>query len=106
MFKFINLYLVNLQLVRGQFFQKDKKTITNKTRELTVWSNSHIYDIDMMKKLGLSNCHDYRASLQSNGENIIKNTLNDFDKNYKCVNTQSNIFYIDSSKYNQYYDTK
>ena len=30
MFKLINLYLVNLQLVRGQFFQKDKKTITNK----------------------------------------------------------------------------
>jgi hypothetical protein len=78
--------------------------ITNKTRELTVWSNSHIYDNDVMKKIGITNAHDYRLSLQSNGENIIKNTLNDFEKNYKCVNAQSNVFYIDSSKYNQYYD--
>jgi hypothetical protein len=78
--------------------------MTNKTRELTVWSNPHLHDNDMMKKMGITNTHDYRASLQSNGENIIKNTYNDFETNYKCTNTGSNIFYIDSSKYNQYYE--
>jgi hypothetical protein len=78
--------------------------IMNNPRELTLWSSSHIYDSQMMNKNGIKNSHDYRSSLQSNGENIIRNTINDFNSNYKCRNTDQNKFYLDSSNYNQYYD--
>jgi len=58
-----------------------------------------------MKKTGLTNAHDYRASLQKNTESIMKNTVNDFDTNFKCKNNGSNLFYLDSSSYNKYYDS-
>jgi methionine salvage enolase-phosphatase E1 len=57
-----------------------------------------------MKKTGMTNANDYRASLQSNAESIMKNTVNDFDTNFKCKNSGSNLFYLDSSSYNGYYD--
>ena len=78
--------------------------IANKSREFTNWTSARIYNTEMMKKLGKTNSNDYRESLQNNSEIIIKNTFNDFETNYKCKNNGSNVFYIDSSKFNDYYD--
>jgi len=79
--------------------------ITNTPREFTIWSSSKLYNLQTMKKTGLTNAHDYRASLQKNTESIMKNTVNDFDTNFKCKNNGSNLFYLDSSSYNKYYDS-
>lgn len=78
--------------------------ITNNPRELTDWSSSKLYNLGMMKKINITNAHDYRASLQANAETIMKNTVNDFNLNYKCKSNGSNVFYLDSSNYNSYYD--
>lgn len=78
--------------------------ITNTPREFTIWSSSKLYNLQTMKKTGMTNANDYRASLQSNAESIMKNTVNDFDTNFKCKNSGSNLFYLDSSSYNGYYD--
>lgn len=78
--------------------------ISNKPREFTNWRCAKIYNNEMMKKIGKTNSNDYRESLQYNGQSIIKNTFNDFENNYKCKNNKSNVFYIDSSKINEYYD--
>lgn len=78
--------------------------ITNNTREFTNWTNSKLYDLETMKKAKITNANDYRASLQSNAESIMKNTVNDFDSNFKCKNNGNNVFYLDSSNYNSYYD--
>lgn len=78
--------------------------ISNITREFTVWSSSRIYNYDLMKKNKLNNANSFRSLLQSNGEDIIKNKYNDFENNFKCVNNGNNIFYIDSSKFNDYYN--
>lgn len=79
--------------------------IINTPREFTQWSSSKLYNFETMKKIGISNANDYRASLQSNAEIVMKNTINDFDTNYKCKNNGTNMFYLDSSKYNSYYDS-
>lgn len=78
--------------------------VTDITREFTVYSSSRLYNFETMKKTKTTNAHDYRASLQLNGDKIIKNTNADFDKNFKCKNNGQNIFYLDSSKYNAYYE--
>jgi hypothetical protein len=78
--------------------------ISNIPRELTIWKSSRVYNYEMMKKNRINNANDYRALLQSNAVNIIENTYNDFENNFKCVNNDPNVFYIDSSKFNQYYD--
>jgi hypothetical protein len=79
--------------------------ITNAPREFTIWSSSKLYNLQTMKKTGLTNAHDYRASLQANTDSIMKNTVNDFDTNFKCKSNGSNLFYLDSSSYNNYYDS-
>lgn len=78
--------------------------ILNSPRELTEWSSAKLYNIKMMKKMNTTNSHDYRASLQANAESIMKNTVNDFETNYKCKSSAKNTFYLDSSVYNAYYD--
>ena len=77
----------------------------NAPRELTQWSSSKLYNLQTMKKIGITNAHDYRASLQTNAESIMKNTVNDFESNYKCKSNGTNMFYLDSSSYNSYYDS-
>jgi hypothetical protein len=79
--------------------------ITNTPRELTLWSSSKLYNLQTMKKTGLINANDYRASLQANADIIMKNTVDDFDTNFKCKNNDSNLFYLDSYSYNNYYDS-
>ena len=78
--------------------------ISNTPRELTIWSSSKLYNLETMKKIGVTNAHDYRALLQSNAESIMKNTISDFDTNLKCKNNGPNVFYLDTSKYNNYYE--
>jgi hypothetical protein len=74
--------------------------ITNTPREFTLWSSSKLYNLQTMKKTGISNANDYRASLQSNAESIMKNTVNDFETKFKCKNSGTNLFYLDSTNYN------
>ncbi len=78
--------------------------ITNKTREFTNWTSSKLYNLETMKKAKITNANDYRASLQSNTESILKNTVNDFDNNFKCKNNGNNVFYLDSTNYTSFYD--
>ncbi len=78
--------------------------IVNTPREFTNWSSSKLYNLETMKKAKITNANDYRASLQANAESIMKNTVNDFDTNYKCKNNGNNVFYLDSTSYNSYYD--
>ncbi len=78
--------------------------IDNVPREFTNWSSSKLYNLETMKKAKITNANDYRALLQSNAEIIMKNTVNDFDTNYKCKNNGNDVFYLDSSNYNSYYD--
>lgn len=78
--------------------------ITNTPREFTNWSSSKLYNLETMKKAKITNANDYRASLQANSESIMKNTVNDFDTNFKCKNNGNNVFYLDSTSYNSYYD--
>jgi len=78
--------------------------ITNTPREFTNWSSSKLYNLETMKKAKITNANDYRASLQSNAESIMKNTVNDFETNFKCKNNGNNVFYLDSTNFNSYYD--
>jgi len=78
--------------------------ISNTPREFTNWTSSKLYNLETMKKAKITNSNDYRASLQSNSESIMKNTVNDFDTNFKCKNNGNNLFYLESSNYNSYYD--
>jgi len=78
--------------------------ITNTPREFTNWTSSKLYNLETMKKGKITNANDYRASLQSNSESIMKNTVTDFDTNFKCKNNGNNVFYLDSSEYNSYYN--
>ena len=79
--------------------------ITNTPREFTVWTSSKLYNLQAMKKTNVTNAHDYRALLQSNAETIMKNTNGDFETNFKCKNSGSNLFYLDTSSYNNYYNS-
>jgi hypothetical protein len=78
--------------------------ITGNPREFTNWTSSKLYNLETMKKAKITNANDYRASLQANAESIMKNTVNDFDTNFKCKNNGNNVFYLDSSNYNSYYN--
>jgi hypothetical protein len=78
--------------------------IGNMPREFTNWSSSKLYNLETMKKAKITNSNDYRALLQANAESIMKNTVSDFDTNYKCKNSGNDVFYLDSSNYNSYYD--
>ena len=82
--------------------------IINKPRELTVWTNSKIHDNDLMLQSGATNSNDYRALLQRNGSAILSNTANALNDNFKCktnTNNLDNLFYLDSTNYNNIYDT-
>jgi hypothetical protein len=76
----------------------------NKPREFTQWTTGNLRDINMMKQKGITNAYDYKSILQTNAENIIKTTMNSFDDNYKCKNSDNNLFYLDSSNYNNLYN--
>lgn len=78
--------------------------ITGNPREFTNWTSSKLYNLETMKKAKITNANDYRASLQANAESIMKNTVNDFDTNFKCKNNGNNVFYLDSTNYNSYYN--
>ena len=78
--------------------------LMNKSRDLTLWSSSRNYNNVMMKKMGTTNSNDYRTALQSNAESMIKKTFDDYDSNNKCKNSANNVFYIDSSNFNNLYD--
>jgi hypothetical protein len=77
----------------------------NNAREFTEHRSSSIYNSEIMKKITTtSNSHDYRQSLQNNGESIIRNLYNNFETNYKCKNNGSNVFYIDSTNFHSSYE--
>lgn len=76
----------------------------NDAREFTEHRSPSIYNNEMMKTMGKTNSNDYRESLQSNGESIIRNIYNNFENNYKCKNNGSNVFYIDSSNFHSSYE--
>ena len=78
--------------------------IMNYSRDLTNWTSSRNYNINLMKKLNINNFSDYREVLQNNTNILINNTKNDFDKNYKCVNNNNHVFYLDSTNYNNSFD--
>jgi hypothetical protein len=78
--------------------------IMNYSRDLTNWSSSRTYNINLMKKLKINNFSDYREVLQNNTNILIKNTRDDFDKNYKCANNNNQLFYLDSTNYNNSFD--
>lgn len=79
--------------------------LMNNSRDLTLWASSRTYNNNMMKKMGTANSNDYRNALQSNAETILKNTLNDYDSNHRCKNSSNNLFYIDSTNFNNLYDS-
>lgn len=76
----------------------------NDAREFTNYKSSSVHNSELMKKMGKTNSNDYRESLQINGESIIKNTYDSFETNYKCKNNGSNVFYLDSSNFNNLYE--
>lgn len=78
--------------------------ISNTPLDLTLWGSSRTYNYNMMKRFGTSNSNDFRTSLQSNAVSIMSKTHDDFNNNFKCKNTSSNIFYIDSTDFNNYYN--
>ena len=78
--------------------------LMNQSRDLTLWSSSRNYNNNMMKKMGTTNSNDFRAALQNNAESMIKKTFDEYDSNNKCRNSFNNIFYIDSSNFNNLYD--
>ena len=78
--------------------------LMNQSRDLTLWTSSRIYNNNMMKKMGTANSNDFRTALQTNTESILKKTLDDYDSNNRCKNSANNLFYIDSSNFNNLYD--
>ena len=78
--------------------------LMNQSRDLTLWSSSRNYNNAMMKKMGKTNSNDFRTALQNNAESMIKKTFDEFDSSNKCKNSSNNIFYIDSSNFNNLYD--
>jgi len=78
--------------------------IMTDSRFLTNWSSSKNHNIELMKKLNTNDFSEYRAYLQNNTDNIIKNTLENYEKTSKCISNNDNKFYIDSSNYNKSFD--
>jgi hypothetical protein len=77
----------------------------NDSRFLTNWSSSKTYNLELMKKSNSNNFSEYRAYLQNNTDEIINNTIDTYEKTYRCVSNNNNKFYLDSSNYNKSFDT-
>jgi hypothetical protein len=74
------------------------------SRDITQWKSAKIHDIEMMKKLNITNSLDYKNVLQEHGEHIIRNTIDEYNKKYRCINGKD--FYLDTSNFHQFFDNK
>jgi hypothetical protein len=76
--------------------------IMNYSRDFTQWQSSSIYEINLMKKLQIDNPTEYRNKLQLNGELIMKNTFDDYNKRHRCQNGDN--LYLDLSNFHNFFN--
>jgi hypothetical protein len=76
----------------------------NILREVGEWESASIRNTNEMKKLGLSNIHDYNNYLEEHGKDMIEARFKDLEENYTCKNNGDNIFFVDSSDYHQRFE--
>jgi len=54
----------------------------NILREVGEWESASIRNTNEMKKLGLSNIHDYNNYLEEHGKDMIEARFKDLEENY------------------------
>ncbi len=74
------------------------------SRDITQWKSARVHEIELMNKLNINNCIDYKNILQNNGEMIIKNTIDDYNRKYRCQ--RGDNLYLDASNFHDYFDNK
>jgi len=66
----------------------------------TNYKSSSIFNDEIQKKNNIINSNEYRSALQMNAEKIMSNEQKKYEMIRCNPNKSSNIFYIDSSRYN------